>query len=279
MGEKVLEMRGISVQRGRHTILGGIDFAVERGENWVILGGNGSGKTSLLNVLMGYLVPTTGEVKMPGREEAAKSPWLNWDDWRKRIGYVSSSLAQRIEPDELASEIVLSGRFAMINYWKQDEEADRSLAHEVDAALEKVGCLEKRDHPWCVLSHGERQRVLIARALMVQELELLILDEPCTGLDPVARENFLGFMEGLIQQQAFHSLLLVTHHVEEILPSITHALILKQGRVIAQGAKVETLTSGNLSDAFSGPVDLKFSHQRYHLSYGEGFAPEDGKIV
>lgn len=278
MAKTILEMDEISVRRGKHTILDGVQFSVESGQNWVILGGNGSGKTSLLNVLMGYLVSTTGKVQMAGRAEAAKNPSLNWDDWRKRIGFVSNALARRIEPDETAVEIALSGRHAMLNYWLQKDD-DAATFREAEETLAQVGLADKRTHSWAILSHGERQRALIARALMAKNLEMLILDEPCAGLDPVARENFLQFLEELVQQKSFQSLLLVTHHVEEIIPSITHALVLGKGRVIAQGKKEQVLHSKTLSEAFGGKVELRLQNGRYHLYFGEEIDHNRGRIV
>ncbi len=265
------------MQRGGRRILDGIDLVVGRGEHWVILGGNGSGKTSLLNVLMGYLTPTSGEVTMRGREDAVNSASQSWDDWRKRIGFVSSSISQLIEPAETALEIVLSGRHAMVNYWQQED--DPAEIRDAEAKLEKVDCPPLRDQPWAVLSQGERQRVLIGRALMARKLEILVLDEPCAGLDPVAREHFLNFVEELTQKGSFRSLILVTHHVEEIIPAITHALVLKDGKAVSQGEKRRALNSHSLSEAFGAELRLRSRLGRYRLYYGDEFIPEGGQVV
>lgn len=278
MAASVFEMEGVSVQRGGKRILDGIDLTVERGQHWVILGGNGSGKTSLLNVLMGYLTPTTGEVRMRGREDAVNLESGNWDDWRKRIGFVSSSISQLIEPAETALEIVLSGRHAMVNYWSHGED-DPAEIRAADKVLDKVNCAYLRDQSWATMSQGERQRVLIGRALMAQKMEVLVLDEPCAGLDPVAREHFLQFVEELTEKGTFRSLILVTHHVEEIIPAITHALVLKDGKAISQGEKRRALNSFSLSEAFGAELKLRSRLGRYRLYYGDEFVPEGGQVV
>lgn len=278
MAASVFEMEGVSVQRGGKRILDGIDLTVERGQHWVILGGNGSGKTSLLNVLMGYLTPTTGEVRMRGREDAVNLESGNWDDWRKRIGFVSSSISQLIEPAETALEIVLSGRHAMVNYWSQGGD-DPAEIRAADKVLDKVNCAYLRDQSWATMSQGERQRVLIGRSLMAQKMEVLVLDEPCAGLDPVAREHFLQFVEELTEKGTFRSLILVTHHVEEIIPAITHALVLKEGKAISQGEKRRALNSFSLSEAFGAELKLRSRLGRYRLYYGDEFVPEGGQVV
>lgn len=269
MSSPVFSLQQISVRRDRQPILEDVSWTVERGEHWAVLGGNGSGKTSLLRVLMGYLTPTEGEVAMRGREEAVRSRSQRWDDWRRRIGFVSSSVAQMVDPGETGVEIVASGREAMINAWGRTASADIRAAERV---LTQVGCGELRDRPWAWLSQGERQRLLIGRALMVRRMELLVLDEPCAGLDPVAREHFLSFLEGLIREGSVRSLVLITHHVEEIVPAITHALVLKDGRVVSSGEKRRALSSAALSEAFGAELRLRSQQGRYRLS----FDGEDG---
>jgi iron complex transport system ATP-binding protein len=225
---------------------------------------------------MGYLTPTEGEVEMKGREDAINSQNQEWDDWRKRIGFVSSSISQLIDLEETALDIVLAGRHAMVNYWGDNDEKEIRAAEKV---LERVNCLELRDQVWATMSQGERQRVLIGRALMAPQMDMLILDEPCAGLDPVAREHFLSFIDDLTEKGTFRSLLLVTHHVEEIIPSITHALVLKEGGVIASGEKRRALNSLSLSRAFDSELKLRSRLGRYRLYYGDEFVPEGGQVV
>lgn len=277
MAAPVFEMENVSVRRGGRQILDGINWTVERGENWVVIGGNGSGKTSLLNVLMGYLTPTTGEIHMRGREDAVNSASQNWDDWRKKIGFVSSSISQLVDPAETGLEIVLAGRHAMVNYWQQTDDPKEIKAAE--AALEKVNCMNLRDQQWATMSQGERQRILIGRALMAPRMDVLVLDEPCAGLDPVAREHFLNFVEELTQKGSFRSLIMVTHHVEEIIPAITNAIVLKGGQAVSQGEKRRALNSLSLSKAFDSELKLRSRLGRYRLYYGDEFVPEGGQIV
>jgi len=276
MALPVFEMENVTVRRNGKEILNDVSWSVEKGQHWVILGGNGSGKTSILNVLMGYLTPTEGEVEMKGREDAINSQNQEWDDWRKRIGFVSSSISQLIGLEETALDIVLAGRHAMVNYWGDNDEKEIRAAEKV---LERVNCLELRDQIWATMSQGDRQRVLIGRALMAPQMDMLILDEPCAGLDPVAREHFLSFIDDLTEKGTFRSLLLVTHHVEEIIPSITHALVLKEGGVIASGEKRRALNSLSLSRAFDSELKLRSRLGRYRLYYGDEFVPDGGQVV
>ncbi len=277
MAAPVFEMENVTVRRNGREILKDINWTVERDQHWVVLGGNGSGKTSMLNVLMGYLTPTEGECHMRGREDAVNSKTQNWDDWRKRIGFVSSSISQLIDPAEIAIDIVLAGRHAMVNYWQKTDDPKEIKAAE--KILEKVDCTYLRDQPWVHLSQGERQRLLIGRALMAQRMDVLVLDEPCAGLDPVAREHFLGFVEELTQKGSFRSLILVTHHVEEIIPAVTHAMVLKDGEAISQGEKRRALNSLSLSKAFDSELKLRSRLGRYRLYYGDEFVPEGGQVV
>lgn len=273
----VFNMENVTVRRNGRTILDDVSWTVEKGENWVIVGGNGSGKTSILNVLMGYLTPTEGTVEMQGREDAVNSKSQSWDDWRKRIGFVSSSISQLIGMDEPAIDIVAAGRHAMVNYW--DKNDDPKLIAAADKVLKQVKCDHLRDQPWAYLSQGERQRLLIGRALMTQRMNLLILDEPCAGLDPVAREHFLNFIDELAQSGTVKSLVMVTHHVEEIIPSITHAMVLKEGEVIASGEKRRALNSFSMTKAFGGDLMLRSRLERYRLYFQDEFIPEGGEVM
>jgi iron complex transport system ATP-binding protein len=257
----VLEVSGLRVERGHTTILRGVDWRVERGEHWVILGANGSGKTSLLKALTGFLSPTSGEFSVLGRRYGA----ADWRELRLHIGVVTSAFTASIPPSEVTLDTVVSGKYAQLDLWHAGTRADRVAAMRL---LRSVGLAHLAEREWAYLSQGERQRVLIARSLMARP-QLLILDEPCAGLDPVAREKFLRFVEKLARRRGAPALVLVTHHVEEITPAFTHALMLRAGRVVVAGTRETVLTSANLSDTFRAPLKLGRSDGRYRLDFAE----------
>ena len=254
----VLEISDLRVQRSGVTILDGVNWRVERRQHWAILGANGSGKTSLLSALTGYLMPTSGEILLLGKKYGQS----DWRELRKDIGIVSSSVRQMMSDDEPALETVASGKFAMIDFWGRLSRADKSQAQKI---LRQIECTHLAERAWRVLSQGERQRVLIGRALMARP-RVLILDEPCAGLDPAAREHFLQFIQRLGTQRNAPTLVLVTHHVEEIMPVFSRALILKNGKTLAAGKKLEILTAKNLSDAFGAKIKLQFKAGRFAMS-------------
>ncbi len=256
-GKPVIAVSGLRVVRDA-AILNQIDWQVDKGQHWVVLGRNGSGKTSLLRALTGYLPPTEGSIAVLG-ETYGRS---DWRELRKRIGIVSSSIHQMMADNEKALNTVLSGRYAQIGLWGEVPSAQRREAARI---LKRVECDYLRERPWAHLSQGERQRVLIGRALMARP-RLLILDEPCAGLDPAAREHFLQFLERLARGPAAPALVLVTHHTEEITASFSHVLVLKDGRVAASGPKAQILNSRLLSDAFGVPVRIRRVQGRYLLS-------------
>ena len=254
----VLEISKLKIQRGGVTILDGVDWRVEGGQHWAILGANGSGKTSLLGALTGYLMPTAGEMVLLGTQHGKS----DWRELRKKVGIVSSSVRQMMAEDEPALETVVSGKFAMIDFWGRLSRSDKNHALKI---LKQIECAHLAERPWRVLSQGERQRVLIGRALMARP-RVLILDEPCAGLDPAAREHFLQFLQRLGKTPKSPTLVLVTHHVEEIMPVFSRALILKNGKVLASGKKSETLTAENLSRAFGTKLKLRVKAGRFGMS-------------
>lgn len=253
----ILSVRDLRVERNHTVILDGVTWRVRRGEHWAMLGANGSGKTSLLSALTGYLSPTAGQIEVLGQRYGES----DWRDLRKRIGLVSSSVRQMMADGEPALESVISGKYAMIDHWGRVNRSDRVRAMRI---LKQIECEHLVERPWRVLSQGERQRVLIGRALMA-EPPLLMLDEPCAGLDPVAREHFLQFLQRLGNRKNAPTLVLVTHHVEEIMPVFSHMLILKGGRALASGHKAETLTAEVLSRAFGARVRLSGANGRYSV--------------
>ena len=267
MSKPIFEVSQLRVER-ETVILDRVNWRVERGQHWVILGANGSGKTSLLSALTGYLMPSGGEIRIG----AARYGAADWRDVRRSVGLVSASLGQKIEPEQTAREVILSGREAQINFWRRARAGEEKRAAQM---LRHVRAGHLADRAWRFLSQGERQRVLIGRALMAR-LRILFLDEPCAGLDPVAREDFLRLLAPLAGRRQAPALVLVTHHVEEIVPLFTHVLVLRGGRVLASGPKRKALTSPNLSAAFGASIRLHRSGSRYRLDigrHGGSFAP------
>jgi iron complex transport system ATP-binding protein len=254
----VLEISGLRLQCGRTVILDDVSWRVERGQHWAILGANASGKTSLLSALTGYVTPSAGEIAVLGQCYGQS----DWRELRKQIGLVSSSVRQLMANDEPALETVVSGKYAMIDFWGRKTARDRTAARRILAQIE---CAHLTDRPWLVLSQGERQRVLIGRALMARP-RLLILDEPCAGLDPAAREHFLQFLQRLGRRPQAPTLVLVTHHVEEIMPVFSHVLMLKDGRTLAAGEKSALLRTPLLSRAFAARLRLEKKKNRYSLT-------------
>lgn len=254
----LLRVQNATFVRGGRRILKGIDWQVGRGQHWCVLGPNGCGKTSLINLITGYEPATDGVIQI-GSDTFGNS---DWREVRKRVGLVTNTLTTYIEPGEPVLHVVASGRDAKLNLWQPPS---ATLKKQASGLLEAAGCMHLKKSLWATLSQGEKQKVLICRALMAR-FEVLILDEPCAGLDPVAREQFLAWMSEISGWPEAPSLIMVTHHVEEILPCITHVFLLRDGAVLAQGPKESTLTSRALGSLYGAPVRLSRKAGRYALS-------------
>jgi iron complex transport system ATP-binding protein len=223
-------------------ILEDVRVRIERGQHWALVGPNGCGKSTLLQIISGDLWPSVGVVRVLGGEYGR----VDKREHRKRIGLVSAALFMTLPPGDLAVEVAASGIHAMIGKLGAPDAAELERGHR---ALERVSASGWAHKPYGVLSQGERQRVMIARAL-VNEPALLILDESCSGLDPVSREAFLQDLGRLHREPHGPTQIHVTHHLEEIPPFVTHALVLREGRVVAAGEVDGVFTSECLSAAF-----------------------------
>lgn len=254
--EDLLTVRGLRVERSR-VILEELDWSVGRDQHWAVLGPNGSGKTSLLRAIFGYLTPTSGTLEVNGERFGS----TDWSAVRDRIGLLSHSLQPHIDENESLLEIILSGKASQLNYWGDPSESEVRTARRILGQMELGG---RAHEPWAHLSQGERQRALLGRALHGRR-RLLFLDEPCAGLDPVARSRFLQYLEGFSQTPRAPRIVLITHHVEEIIPAITHVLLLREGRVVASGPKEDALRSALLSEAFDVPLRVRRNAQAYRL--------------
>jgi iron complex transport system ATP-binding protein len=265
----IVSIEHLEVRRGKTRILQDINWQVRTGENWVILGANGSGKTTLLSCITGYVTPSAGTIEVLGKKYGK----TDWRELRKEVGLVSSSVRQMIEDDQLGIEIVASGRRAEINSWHRVKGAERTEALQL---LAQVECERLVDRPWGYLSQGERQRTLIGRALMAR-CKILILDEPCAGLDPVARERFLEFLSRLAASEGTPNLVLVTHHIEEILPCFSGALLLREGRVLAQGPVRQVVITNLMTEAFGAPLTVRRRGGRLAMALADSSAQNGGE--
>lgn len=247
------------VEQGRD-VLRGIDWAAARDERWVVLGPNGSGKTSLLRLLSFVRAPSRGSVTVLGDEYGT----VDVRSARRRIGIASSALLQRLRATLSAHDVVVLGADAALEpWWSTYTDAQHERA---DALLELVGCAGHADQELATLSEGERKRVLVARVLMA-EPELLLFDEPCAGLDLGGREALVAVLAELAAAPD-RPLVLVTHHLEEIPPGVTHALLLREGAVVTAGPLADTLTSASVSETFGVPVAVGEQAGRWYARIG-----------
>jgi iron complex transport system ATP-binding protein len=248
----VVELAGVSIVRGGATLLEGITWTVEDSDRWVVIGPNGAGKTTLLQIISAQLHPTTGTANLLGEVLGAVDVF----ELRPRIGLTSAALAERIPRGERVQDVVVSASYAVVGRWREDYDAfDHQRALDLLAQL-RVDHLA--DRTFGTLSEGERKRVQIARALMTDP-ELLLLDEPAAGLDLSGREALVATLSEVAQDPYAPATVLVTHHVEEIPLGITHALLMKQGSVVAAVSASSMGPAANLSTTFD--MDIALTHQ------------------
>lgn len=259
MDDLIINMKNVFWKNGNRNILKKINWTVKQGEHWAILGLNGSGKTSLLNLINGYIWPSKGMVSVLGNNFGE----YDIRELRKSIGMVSSYLQEKFYTIETAEEIILSGKFATIGLYNRISLKDHKSAKKI---LESLGCITVLKKPYCILSQGEKQKVLIARAL-INAPKILLFDEPLSGLDIFGREHLLSYIEKLVTKDKSTTIIYVTHKVEEILPIFTHVLLLKKGEIYLKGEKKDVLTNENLSGFFETPTRINLHKNRFMLTF------------
>ena len=249
MNHPIFELNGITHVAGGQKILDNVSWRVRTGEHWAMLGPNGAGKTSILRVAGGYLWPNAGGIICRLGQEL-----LDLRQLRRSIGWVSNTLNAMVPKDEKALDTVVSGRTAQLGLkifrGTEPEPADYAIARTF---LEQLGQANVVEKEFGVLSQGEQQAVLVARARMALPL-LMILDEPCAGMDPGTRERFLDGLNQLLADPDAPSIVIVTHHVEEILPGFVNTLVVNNGCIVNSGPTRDVINRRSLSDLYKTPL-------------------------
>ncbi|MGE3329085.1 MAG: ABC transporter ATP-binding protein [Acidimicrobiia bacterium] len=256
-GSAVVVLGGVGVCHGERWVLRDLHLTISTGEHWVVLGPNGSGKTTLVQILSLYRHPSVGTVDVLGQRLGRG---MDVRTMRTRIGLASPSLAQQLRAELPCRDVVMTARHAALEpWWHRYDDADRAKA--VDC-LARVGCEAFAERSWSTLSSGERQRVLLARTLMTDPA-IVLLDEPTAGLDLPGREQLVSTLAALASDPIGPPTVLVTHHVEEIAPGTTHALLLRNGEVIGAGDIDQVLTESALSETMGCDVELRRHRDRW----------------
>ncbi|WP_261305020.1 ABC transporter ATP-binding protein [Paenibacillus andongensis] len=255
--DEVIRIEQVCYRRGENELLKHINWTVNKGEHWAILGLNGSGKTTLLNVITGYIWPTSGSISVFGQAFGS----IDLRQLRTMIGWVSLSLQEKLHMNDKAEFIVVSGKYATIGLYDNPDDSDWT---QVETLMNQLGCLHLKGRTFQSCSQGEKQKLLIARALIASP-KLLILDEPCNGLDLFVREQLLAAIETLAMSNDAPTLLYVTHHTEEILPIFRKAILMRRGEIFMGGNVRDVLTTELLTDFFENPVDVFQREGRFWL--------------
>jgi iron complex transport system ATP-binding protein len=253
-----LELRDVSYAVNGRRILDQVNWKVFTGEHWAVLGPNGSGKTTLLRIACGYLWPNDGgTVYRRGRR------LVDLRELRKSIGWVTSTLVAQIPPREQALRTVVSGKFAQVGLLEGFGAAPTQRDYlQAAQYLDQMGCPRLGDREYGTLSQGEQQKILVARARMTKPY-MIFLDEPCAGMDPGARENFLASLQQLSAQKLVPAIVYVTHHVEEILPVFGRTLLLKDGKVLRTGETQAILRRTVLEELYQVRLSIVRKKGRY----------------
>lgn len=260
MTSTAIDLRGVTVMKSGRRLISEVDWRVRRGERWVLFGPNGAGKTTLMQVVSTYQFPARGTATILGERMGRTDVRL----LRPRIGYVGPAPASLVRRYLPCRDIVVTGRHAAFvdTRWHEYTEADWDFA---DRQMELMGVSGMAQREFATLSDGEKKRVLIARALMARP-DLLLLDEPGTGLDLGARERLIASLSVVAGRERDLTVILVTHHVEEIPPGFDRMIILADGRVTVAGAIGEALTSDNLTDIYGIPLTVATSGGRFRAT-------------
>ncbi len=256
--KEILNYKNITFKRDGRKILKDINWKVYEGENWALLGLNGSGKSTILSMIPAYTFATSGELSVFGKTFGS----CVWNDVKTKVGFVSSTLnnfSDRLNTQTL-SDVVLSGKYNSIGIYQEITQQDREEANKI---IDDFKLTQLKTNKFSTLSQGEQRKTLLARAFM-NKPELLILDEPCSGLDIRAREIFLKSLEENFKNKNM-PFIYVTHQIEEIISSVTHVAILDKGEIVAQGNKFEVLTEENLSKLFDIDLKIEWSNDRPFL--------------
>jgi iron complex transport system ATP-binding protein len=256
MSDEVVRLRGVGVRRGGSMLLRDITWTVRADERWVIIGPNGAGKTTLLQVAAAQLYPTEGTARILGERLGSSDVF----ELRPRIGLASAALADRVPPQEKVIDLVLTAAYAIVGRWK--EEYDSTDVTRAVELLDALGCAHLIRRRFGTLSEGERKRVQIARALM-PDPELLFLDEPAAGLDLGGREDLVRRIARLATDGTAPTMVIVTHHVEEVPAGFTHAMLMRRGSVLAAGRLERVFTEENLSKCFGVPLAIEHRKSRW----------------
>ncbi len=255
VGETVLQLDDVTFRRGETKILHGIDLAIGQGEHWVLIGPNGAGKSTILSFASAQVFPTSGTVDILGDRMGR----VELQALRRHIGHVNPR--HPLRSNLSVREVVLTGLTGTIERPLRWEPSPNEISR-ADDLIAEVGLTSRADAGWKILSQGERGRALVARAL-IAEPQLLLFDEPTTGLDVAAREQLLETIDSLSVTSPELTTLLVTHHLEEIPESTSHAMLISHGRLTAAGEIAEVLTTDQVSAAFEHPIDVGFAGGRW----------------
>lgn len=256
----MISMQHITLQRENDIILDDVSLDIKSGENWAILGRNGSGKTTLLEMMTGYLFPSKGRVEVMGNVYGQ----CDIREIRKSIGYISPSLLDRFSMTDSVWEVVATGAYAYLRFYEVIPQDVKENAYRL---LEEMNMARLAEHSLGTLSQGERKKVLLARCLMANP-KLLIMDEPCAGLDLFEREKMLVEVDRLRKRDI--TVVYVTHHVEEIVPLFTHVALIKDGKLAGAGPKKQVLNKEMIMRTYEIPVELEWDGGRPWIKVTSG---------